>query len=114
MAPPFLASNLLLYLYQLYQLHLASTGAVTLIVVVLEGTDLLYLTKIASTIQLQVVVSITLEVQISIVNKFGARSVIPIATWKHVASTAVEQVLKLLQQDDIYGASNIILPCPGS
>jgi len=62
-APPILASDLLLYPYQLYKLCLAGADAVTLMVGALEGKDLVYLTKIAKTVQLQVVASVTSEVQ---------------------------------------------------
>lgn len=41
----------------------------------LESKDLIYLTKIASTIQLQVVASVTSEVQIDMLSKLGAGSV---------------------------------------
>ncbi len=61
MVSPVLASDLLLYPYQLYKLQLAGANAVTLLVGALEGKDLLNLTKIASTVQLQVVASVTLE-----------------------------------------------------
>lgn len=75
-APPVLASDLLLYPYQLYKLRLAGADAVTLLVGALEGKDLSYLTKIARTVQLQVVASVTSEVQISRLNELGAGSVV--------------------------------------
>ena len=65
---PVPASDLLLYPYQLYKLRLAGADAVTIIVGALEGKDLLYLTKIARTVQLQVVASVTTKVQISMLN----------------------------------------------
>jgi len=70
-----LASDLLLYPYQLYKLRLAGADAVTLVVGALESKDLLYLTKIASTSQLQVVASVTSEVQIDMLTKLEAGSI---------------------------------------
>jgi hypothetical protein len=61
---------------------LASTNAVTLIVGALEESkDLFYLTKIASTVQLQMAVSITSEVQILMLNKLGAGSIIALVVF---------------------------------
>lgn len=74
-APPVLASDLLLYPYQLYKLYLAGADAVTLVVGALESKDLMYLTKIASAIQLQVIASVTSEVQIDMLSKLGAGSI---------------------------------------
>ena len=74
--PPIVASDLLLYPYQLYKLRLAGADAVTLVVGALESKDLLYLTKIASTIQLQVLASVTSEVQIDMLSsKLGPGSI---------------------------------------
>jgi indole-3-glycerol phosphate synthase len=74
-APPVLASDLLLYPYQLYKQLLAGADAVTLVVAALERKDLLYLTKIAKTIQLQVVASVTSEVQISMLSELESGSI---------------------------------------
>jgi indole-3-glycerol phosphate synthase len=62
--PPILASDLILYPYQLYKLRLAGADAVNLITGALAGKDLLYLTKIASALQLQTLATVTTEVQI--------------------------------------------------
>ena len=62
--PPILASDLILYPYQLYKLRLAGADAVNLITGALASKDLLYLTKIASGLQLQTVATVTTEVQI--------------------------------------------------
>jgi indole-3-glycerol phosphate synthase len=64
-APPILASDLILYPYQLYKLRLAGADAVNLVGGALASKDLLYLTKIASSLQLQTVVTVTSEVQLS-------------------------------------------------
>jgi len=61
---PILASDLLLYPYQLYKLRLAGADAVYLVAAVLEGKDFLYLAKIANSLNLQTVVTVTSEVQI--------------------------------------------------
>jgi len=63
---PLLASDLLLYPYQLYKLRLAGADAVYLIAAALEGKDFLYLSKIAKSLNLQTVISVTSEVQIEL------------------------------------------------
>ena len=68
---PILSSDLILYPYQLYKLRLAGTDAVQIIVGALTSKDLLYLTKIASTLKIQVVASVTSEVQIRMLNKLS-------------------------------------------
>lgn len=103
-APPVLASDLLLYPYQLYKLRLAGADAVTLVVGALESKDLLYLTKIASTIQLQVVASVTSEVQINMLSKLGAGSIAAIIVSNRDLETfdfdqSGSQALSLLQSD---------------
>ncbi|KAL7546772.1 hypothetical protein ACHAWF_010106 [Thalassiosira exigua] len=103
-APPVLASDLLLYPYQLYKLRLAGADAVTLVVGALEGKDLLYLTKIASTVQLQVVASVTPEVQIEMLNKLGAGSIVALVLSNRDLETfdfdnSGEQALRLLQSE---------------
>lgn len=62
--PPILASDLILYPYQLYKLRLAGADAVNLICGALASKDVLYLTKIASSLQLQALVTVTSAVQI--------------------------------------------------
>lgn len=62
--PPILASDLILYPYQLYKLRLAGADAVTLVVGSLASKDLLYLTKIAATLKMDVVASVTSDVQL--------------------------------------------------
>jgi len=69
--PPVLASDLILYPYQLYKLRLAGTDAVNIVVGALTSKDLLYLTKIAATLKLQVVASVTSETQIKLLTKLG-------------------------------------------
>lgn len=63
---PLSASDLLLYPYQLYKLRLAGADAVYLIAAALEGKDFLYLSKIAKSLNLQTVISVTSEVQIEL------------------------------------------------
>lgn len=71
--PPILASDLILYPYQLYRLRLAGADAVNLAAGALDGKDLVYLTKIAAGLQLQVLVTVTTQVQIQVL----AESVAP-------------------------------------
>ena len=68
LAPPILASDLLLYPYQLYKLTMAGADAVNLIVGALASKDLVYLTKIASSLQLQTLLVVTSTVQIDNLN----------------------------------------------
>ena len=62
--PPILASDLLLYPYQLYKLSLAGADAVNIIAGALATKDLKYLAKIASSLKLQTLITVTSEVQI--------------------------------------------------
>jgi indole-3-glycerol phosphate synthase len=73
--PPLLASDLILYPYQLYQLRLAGADAVNLITGALARKDLLYLTKIASSLQLQTLATVTSETQINDVTDLSAGSI---------------------------------------
>ncbi|KAL7468237.1 hypothetical protein ACHAXS_008463 [Conticribra weissflogii] len=103
-APPVLASDLLLYPYQLYKLRLAGADAVNLVVGALDSKDLIYLTKIASTLQLQVVASVTSEAQIELINKLGAGSICALAVSNRELEnfdfdTSGEQALNLLRSD---------------
>lgn len=72
-APPILASDLILYPYQLYKLRLAGADAVTLVVGALTTKDLLYFTKIAVSLKMNVVASVTSEVQIDRLTKLGSK-----------------------------------------
>merc|ERR1712232_1336868 len=63
-APPVLASDLILYPYQLYKMSLAGADAVNLVVGALPEKDLTYLIKIASSLKLQSLASVTSEVQL--------------------------------------------------
>ncbi|KAL7435292.1 hypothetical protein ACHAXM_004624 [Skeletonema potamos] len=103
-APPVLASDLLLYPYQLYKLRMAGADAVTLVVGALESKDLLYLTKIASTIQLQVLASVTSEVQIEMLTKLGPGSIHALVVSNRELETfdfdeSGEQALSLLKSE---------------
>jgi len=103
-APPVLASDLLLYPYQLYKFRLAGADAVTLVVGALESKDLLYLTKIASTIQLQVIASVTSEVQIEMLSKLGPGSIHALVVSNRELETfdfddSGEQALSLLKSE---------------
>ena len=73
--PPLLASDLILYPYQLYQLRLAGADAVNLMTGALARKDLLYLTKISSSLQLQTLATVTSETQINDVTDLSAGSI---------------------------------------
>ena len=62
--PPILVSDLILYPYQLYKLSLAGADAVNSLGASLASKDLMYLTKIASSLKLQILVTVTSEVQL--------------------------------------------------
>ena len=68
---PIMASDLILYPYQLYKLRLAGADAANLQVAALEGKDLMYMTKIATSLQMQLVASVTSEIQIAKVTKLS-------------------------------------------
>jgi len=69
--PPILASDLLLYPYQLYKLRLAGADAVNLLCGALQRKDILYLTKIAASLQLQILVTVTSEKQLEQLPNFS-------------------------------------------
>ena len=62
--PPILASDLLLYPYQLYKMRLAGADAVNLLAAPLEKKDFVYLTKITASLQMQTIVTVSSEKQI--------------------------------------------------
>ena len=77
-APPLLASDLLLYPYQLYKLRLAGADDVNLTTIVgalpvvrMISSLVVYLTKIAATAKMQIIVSVTSEVQIESISNLG-------------------------------------------
>jgi len=73
--PPILASDLLLYPYQLYKMRMAGADAVNLIVGALATKDLVYLTKIAASLQMQSMLTVTSAVQIENLNILAANSI---------------------------------------
>jgi len=73
--PPILASDLLLYPYQLYKMRLAGADAVNLIAAALATKDLVYLTKIAASLQMQTMLTVTSTAQIENFNVLGANSI---------------------------------------
>jgi indole-3-glycerol phosphate synthase len=73
--PPILASDLLLYPYQLYKMRLAGADAVNLVVGALATKDLVYLTKIAASLQLQVLVTVTSKMQVQRLSLLAAGAV---------------------------------------
>jgi indole-3-glycerol phosphate synthase len=62
--PPILASDLILYPYQLYKMRLAGADAVNLLVGALAAKDLVYLTKIAKSVQMQSLLTVTSAAQL--------------------------------------------------
>jgi indole-3-glycerol phosphate synthase len=102
-APPILASDLILYPYQLYKLRLAGADAVNLVAGALTSKDLLYLSKIASSMKMNVVASVTSEVQIkSITNLGGGISAVSVSN-RDLETFALddsgEQALRLLKSE---------------
>lgn len=73
--PPILASDLVLYPYQLYKFRLAGADAVNLLAGALASKDMLYLSKIAKSLQIQVLVTVTSEAQVDVLNKLPANLV---------------------------------------
>ena len=76
---PLLASDLLLYPYQLYKLRLAGADAVTLVVGALEPKDLLYLTKISATLGMQILASVSSDAQIRSISSLAPGSVVALS-----------------------------------
>jgi indole-3-glycerol phosphate synthase len=101
--PPILASDLVLYPYQLYKLRLAGTDAVNMIVGALSGKDLLYLTKIAATLKIQVIASVSSAVQIRSLTKLGGGVEALVISNRDLETFGIdesgEQVLSLLQSE---------------
>ena len=73
--PPILASDLLLYPYQLYKMRLAGADAVNLVVGALENKDLVYLTKIASSLKMQSLLMVTSTTQVKNLDVLAANSI---------------------------------------
>ena len=68
---PILASDLVLYPYQLYMLRMAGADAVNLVAAACSAKDLLYLGKIAKSIGLGVCVTVNSKVQVENIAKVG-------------------------------------------
>lgn len=105
--PPILASDLLLYPYQLYKLRLAGADAVNLVVGALPKKDLIYLIKIASSLQLQTLAVVTSKVQLqSLVDDLPPNSIVGIIISNRNMEdfsfdTTGEQALSLLQSPEL-------------
>ncbi|CAB9499032.1 Indole-3-glycerol phosphate synthase [Seminavis robusta] len=102
--PPILASDLVLYPYQLYKLSLAGADAVNLVGGALASKDLLYLTKIASSLQLQTLITVTSEVQLRALAAMAPNSIDGIiASNRELEDFSFdmsgEQALRLLQSE---------------
>ena len=102
--PPILASDLILYPYQLYKLQLSGADAVNLLAGALAGKDLSYLTKIAASLKLQVLVTVTSTVQIEAVSSLPKGSVQGLIVSNRQLEdfsfdTTGQQVLDLLKSD---------------
>ena len=107
-SPPILASALILYPYQLYKLRLAGADAATLQVAALEDKDLLYMTKIATSLQMHLFACVTSDVQIERVGKLSINNSIKALVVSNrdmetfaLDETAGEQALKLLRGNAI-------------
>jgi indole-3-glycerol phosphate synthase len=102
-APRILVTDLVLYPYQLYKLRLAGADAVNILVGALATSkDIVYLTKIAASLQLQVLWTVTSAVQIARLS--GATSCAGIIVSNRqledfTIDTSGDQALSLLQSD---------------
>ncbi len=106
--PPILASDLLLYPYQLYKMRLAGADAVNLIVAALEPKDLIYLIKIAASLQMQTFVTVTSAKQIERMNILPEGSVNGmIVSNRNLEDFSVDmtgrQALSILASDELKG-----------
>lgn len=105
-APPILASDLILYPYQLYRQSLAGADAVNLVGGSLASKDLLYLTKIASSLQLQTLVTVTSDIQLRALAAMSPSSIEGVIISNRELEDfsfdmTGEQALRLLQGDGI-------------
>ena len=103
-APPIIASDLILYPYQLYKLRLAGADAVRLVAGALEAKDLLYLTKIAQLLQMQTFLSVSSEKQLQSVVSLSPGSVSAVVVSNRILEDfsfdeSGEQALALLRSD---------------
>lgn len=103
-APPIIASDLILYPYQLYKLRLAGADAVRLVAGALESKDLLYLTKIAQSLNMQTILSVASEKQIKSITSLTPGSVSAIVVSNRELEdfsfdATGEQALSLLRSD---------------
>lgn len=99
------------------KLRLAGADAVNLIVGALTSKDLLYLTKIASTLKMQIIASVTSEPQINWLTKLSPGSIAAIVVSNRNLETfgfdeSGEQALKLLQGDALNEFKNVNADVP--
>lgn len=101
---PVLVSDLILYPYQLYQMRLKGADAVVFIAAALSSKDLIYLTKIASSLGLQSIVSVSSEVQLKRVNSVLVGGIVALIVsnrnWEDLSvDESGHQALQLLRSD---------------
>lgn len=104
--PPILASDLLLYPYQLYKMRLAGADAVNLIVGALAAKDLVYLTKIASSLDMQSMLTVTSTAQIENLNILAAGGIGGLIVSNRELEdfsfdTTGRQALEILESDEL-------------
>lgn len=106
--PPIMASDLLLYPYQLYKMRLAGADAVNLVAAALAAKDLLYLAKIAQALQMQALLSVTSAAQIKALDILPAGSIAGLVVSNRELEDfsfdmTGQQALKLLQSEELQG-----------
>lgn len=104
--PPIMASDLLLYPYQLYKLRLAGADAVNMVAAALAPKDLMYLTKIAQSMNMQAVLSVTSTTQIKALEILPANGIAGLVVSNrnledYSFDMTGQQALRLLQSEEL-------------
>jgi indole-3-glycerol phosphate synthase len=104
--PPVMASDLLLYPYQLYKMRLAGADAVNMVAAALSGKDMLYLAKIAQALNMQALLSVTSTAQIKALDIIPAGGISALVVSNRDLEDfsfdmTGQQALKLLQSEEL-------------
>lgn len=104
--PPIMASDLLLYPYQLYKMRLAGADAVTMVAAALAAKDLMYLTKIAQALNMQALLSVTSTTQIKALGIIAEGGIAGLVVSNRELEDfsfdmTGQQALKLLQSEEL-------------
>ncbi|KAL3939702.1 MAG: hypothetical protein SGBAC_005623 [Bacillariaceae sp.] len=104
--PPIMASDLLLYPYQLYKMRLAGADAIMMVAAALAAKDLMYLTKIAQALNMQALLSVTSTTQIKALGIIAEGGIAGLVVSNRELEDfsfdmTGQQALKLLQSEEL-------------